>query len=138
ELQSLIIRSALEWIYEREDNTIVIIPEAWEFIPQNRGSPVKLACEQLIRKGGALKNYVWLDSQDIAAIHKDILRSVGVWILGVQRERNEVKRMLDHIVGVAKPGIADVMELGLGEFFVCFGRALHKVYVQPVWMEENA
>jgi DNA-binding transcriptional ArsR family regulator len=26
ELQSLIIRSALEWIYEREDNTVVIIP----------------------------------------------------------------------------------------------------------------
>lgn len=134
EMQSLIIRSALEWVYEREQHTLVVIPEAWEYIPQNRGSPVKLACEQLIRKGGALKNYVWVDAQDLAALHKDILRSVQVWILGVQRERNEVQRMLDHITGTAKPKVADVMELGLGEFFVCYGKELRKVYVQPAWM----
>jgi len=134
ELQSLIIRSAVEWIYEREQNTVVIIPEAWEFIPQSRGSPVKLAVETLIRKGAGLKNFVWLDSQDLAQINKDVLRSVGVWILGVQRERNEVARTLDHIPGgAAKPKVDAVMELSVGEFFVSFGKHLHKVYVQPAW-----
>ncbi len=135
EMQSLIIRSAIEWVYEREENTIVIIPEAWEFIPQQRGSPVKLAVEQLIRKGAALKNYVWLDSQDIAGVHKDILRSVQVWILGVQREKNEVTRTLAHVpAGVGKPGVADLMQLGLGEFFVCYGAQVIKTYVQPWWV----
>ena len=66
-------------------------------IPQNRRSPVLLAAEELIRKGAAAGNFVWLDSQDIAGVHKNVLRSVGVWILGVQREANEVKRTLNHI-----------------------------------------
>ena len=39
ELQSLVIRSVIEWVYEHGSNVLVIIPEAWEFIPQNRGSP---------------------------------------------------------------------------------------------------
>ena len=29
------------------------------------------------------------------------------------------------------------MALGRGEFFVCFGRQMHKVYVQPAWMYQN-
>jgi hypothetical protein len=122
ELQALVIRSVLEWVYESARGTLVIIPEAWEFIPQNRGSPVLLACEQLIRKGGAAKNFVWLDSQDIAGVHKNILRS-GVWILGVQREANEIKRALAHIPGnVRKPSADDIMGLERGQFFACYGR----------------
>jgi hypothetical protein len=136
ELQALVIRSVIEWVYEEARSTLVIIPEAWEFIPQNRGSPVLLACESLIRKGGNLKNFVWLDSQDIAGVHKNILRSVGVWILGVQREANEVKRVLSHIPGnVKKPKVDDVMELERGQFFACFGKTVAKIYVQPAWMK---
>lgn len=136
ELQSLVIRSVLEWVYDHGRDVLVIIPEAWEFIPQSRGSPVLLACEQLIRKGGAGGNYVWLDSQDIAGVHKNVLRSVGVWILGVQREANEVKRALAHIPG-KKPALDDVMQLERGQFFVCFGRTVVKTYVQPSWMSES-
>ena len=136
ELQSLVIRSVIEWVYEHGRDVLVIIPEAWEFIPQARGSPVLLACEQLIRKGGAGGNFVWLDSQDIAGVHKNVLRSVGVWILGVQREANEVKRVLAHIPG-KKPGIDDVMQLERGQFFVCYGRTVIKTYVQPSWMSES-
>ncbi|MCI0402040.1 MAG: hypothetical protein L0212_00770 [Acidobacteria bacterium] len=139
ELQSLVVRSVLEWVYEEERDTVVIIPEAWEFIPQKRGSPVLLAAEQLIRKGAAAKNFVWLDSQDIAGVHKDVLRQVGVWILGVQREANETKRTLAHIpVGAPKPKAADVMMLGRGEFFVCYGDTMRKVYVQPAWLPAEA
>lgn len=135
ELQSLVIRSVIEWVYEHGKGIIVVIPEAWEFIPQNRGSPVLLACETLIRKGGASKNFVWLDSQDIAGVHKNILRQVGTWIIGVQREANEVKRALSHITGgVRKPKVDDVMELERGQFFVCFGKTVAKAYVQPAWM----
>lgn len=138
ELQALVIRSVLEWTYEEADNTLVIIPEAWEFVPQQRGSPVLLACEQLIRKGGASRNFVWLDSQDIAGVHKNILRSVGVWIIGVQRERNEVRRALDHIPGgVRKPGVDDVMGLERGQFFACWEKTVVKVYVQPQWMIQS-
>lgn len=136
ELQALVIRSVIELVYARRRHTLVIIPEAWEFVPQNRGSPVLLACENLIRKGGAAQNYVWLDSQDIAGVHKNILRSVGVWILGVQRETNEARRVLAHIPS-KKPRLDDVMQLERGQFFACFGSTVVKVYVQPAWMPEG-
>jgi len=135
QMQQLVIASSLQHVYEHEEGVVTVIPEAWEFIPQQRNSPVKLACETLIRKGAVLGNYIWLDSQDIAAVAKDVLRSIAVWIIGVQREANEVERALKHIpFGSPLPSKKDVMALGRGEFFVCFGREMHKVYVQPAWM----
>lgn len=135
ELQSLVMRSALEWVYEKCDGTITIIPEAWEFIPQGRGSPVKLAAVELIRKGAGLANYVWLDSQDIGGVDKELLRSCPVWLLGVQRETNEIKRVLENIpAGIAKPKPADVARLKKGQFYACFGDHVIKTYVQPAWM----
>jgi hypothetical protein len=135
ELQGLVMRSALEWVYEHANGTVAIIPEAWEFCPQDRGSPVKLAAVELIRKGAGLKNYVWLDSQDIGGIDKELLRSCPVWLLGVQREANEIKRVLSSIpAGISKPKPADVALLEKGQFFACFGRHTIKTYVQPAWM----
>lgn len=135
ELQGLVMRSALEWVYEKCDGTITIIPEAWEFLPQGRGSPVKLSAVELIRKGAGLHNYVWLDSQDIGGVDKELLRSCPVWLLGVQREANEIKRVLDNIpAGISKPKPADVALLEKGQFFACFGRHVIKTYVQPAWM----
>jgi hypothetical protein len=138
ELQALVIRSVLEWIYEQESDTVTVIPEAWEFLPQKRGSPVKLAAEALIRKGSAGRNYIWLDSQDLANVDKDIVRSCPVMILGVQRESNETKRTIAHIPSTvqSKPKPRDIMTLGLGEFVVCFGKEIRRVYVQPAWLSD--
>lgn len=135
ELQSLVIRSVLEWVYEHSRDTITIIPEAWEFIPQGRGSPVKLAAIELIRKGAGLGNFVWNDSQDIGGIDKELLRSCTVWLLGVQREANEIKRTLDNIpAGIAKPKAGEIATLERGQFYACFGNKVIKTYVQPAWM----
>lgn len=135
ELQSLVMRSVLEWVYEKCDGTVTIIPEAWEFIPQGRGSPVKLSAIELVRKGAGLRNYVWLDSQDIGGVDKELLRSCPVWLLGVQRETNEIKRVLDNIpAGIAKPKASDVATLERGQFYACYGRVVIKTYVQPAWM----
>lgn len=136
EVQALVIRSVLEWVYQRATNTIVVIPEAWQFIPQNRGSPVLLACEELIRKGGAAGNRIWLDSQDLAGINATIRKSVGVWILGVQREFNEVKRTIAHIPGgIKRPKPEAIMQLGIGHFVACFEQSVITTYVQPIWMD---
>jgi hypothetical protein len=136
-LQALVVRSVLEWVYENERDTVVIIPEAWEFIPQDRGSPVRLAAEELIRKGAANRNFVWIDSQDLAGVHKTILRQVGVWIVGVQREANEIARVLKHFISKpARPRPEEIMTLGRGEFFACWGTEQHRVYVQPAWIGE--
>lgn len=139
EMQALIIRSVLEWITERETHTVTVIPEAWQMLRQDRSSPVLLACEHLIRQGAANQNYIWLDSQDIAGVHKSILRQVGVWILGVQREIHETERTLDHLPAAAarKLKAADVMTLGKGQFFVAYGDDIKKSYVWPLWLDAN-
>jgi hypothetical protein len=138
EMQHLVIKSSLNWVLEREENTIVVIPEAWKFCPEGRGTPVKLSALALIRQGAALKNYVWLDSQDIGGIDKAMLRSVPVWLLGVQRESNEIKRTLNNIpAGIAKPSKAAIATLELGQFIACWGTHAIKTYAQPSWLDEN-
>ncbi len=138
ELQGLVIRSVLEWVYEREEKVITVIPEAWEFIPQSRGSPVTLSAEELIRKGGNLENYLFLDSQDISNVNARIRKSVHVWVLGVQREENEIKRTVGYVKasGVAAPKPSDIATLETGQFYACFGRDSIKTYVWPAWMKE--
>lgn len=138
ELQMLVIQSVLEWVYENEQDTVVVIPEAWEFVPQTRGSPVKLAATSLVRKGANLHNFVWLDSQDIAGVEKEILRQAPVWLLGVQREANEIKRTLEHIpAGIKKPKAADIAMLEKGQFFACWGSHAVKTYVRPAWLSAD-
>jgi hypothetical protein len=137
EMQHLVIRSTVEWVLQKEEDTVVVVPEAWKFIPQGRGTPVKLAAEAYIRQAAGLRNYLWLDSQDIAGVEKMILKSVPVWILGVQRESNEVKRTLDQIpAGIKKPKPEAVATLKLGEFFACYGSHVVKTYAQPRWMSD--
>jgi len=138
DMQHLVIRSTINWVLEREQDTVVVVPEAWKFIPQGRGTPVKLAAEAFIRQGAALGNLLWLDSQDLGGIEKGILRSVHVWLLGVQREANELKRTLDNIpAGTHKPKAADLAQLKVGQFFACWGDRTVKVYVQPSWIPED-
>lgn len=138
EMQHLVIRSSLSWVLHREENCVVVIPEAWKFIPQGRGTPVKLAALELIRQGAALRNYVWLDSQDIGGIDKETLRSVPVWLLGVQREANEIKRTLENIPeSVAKPKKADIATLDLGQFIACWKTHTIRTYVQPTWLDAD-
>jgi len=135
-LQALVIRSAIEWIHNREHHTITVIPEAWKFAPKLRGSPVRLAAEELIRQGAALDNFIWLDTQDLAGVADVLLRQVGVWILGVQRAKHEVDRTLAHIPEdiFPRPRRADIMRLERGQFIVCWEGEMYKVYVQPAWM----
>jgi hypothetical protein len=137
-MQMLFVQSAIEWVNEHERNVTVIVPEAWEFIPQFAGSPVKAAATSLVRKGGGIGNFIWIDSQDMAGVDNTILRGCAVWLIGVQREANEIKRNLSNIpASMARPTAADVALLRRGEFFVCFHSRLVKAYVLPVWMDAD-
>jgi hypothetical protein len=135
-LQHLVIRSALAWVQTHAHDTLVVVPEAWQFIPQDRSTPVKLAAVSYIRQGAALRNYLWMDSQDMGGIDKELLRSVVVWLVGVQREANELKRTLSNIPAPARPKAEDVALLELGQFIACWGKHAIRTYVQPAWLPE--
>jgi hypothetical protein len=136
-LQALVIRSVTDRIREHLDGTINIIPEAWKFAPKFRGSPVRLAAEEYVREAAAMKNFLWIDSQDLAGVADVLMRQVGVWLFGVQRATREIWRALEHMpegLPAKRPRPADIATLSKGQFYVCFGREMHKVYVQPAWM----
>lgn len=139
ELQALVIASVLAWIYQHERDVIAVIPEAWQFVPQGRGAPVRLAAIDLARKGAGLHDFMWLDSQDLAGVEKEVVRQASVWLLGVQREANEIKRTLAHIpAGIKKPKPVDIATLQVGQFWVCWADAAIKTYVWPAWMSEQS
>jgi len=139
EVQLLIIRSTLEYVYENERDVVVVIPEAWKMLPQNRSSPVKDVVEHLIREGGAVGIWIFLDAQDVAGVDKRPLKSVSNWLLGRQREINEVIRVIDQIPlpKSQKPKPEEVMSLKLGHFIVCCEDFVKHVYVQPVWLDDK-
>lgn len=115
-LKALVIRSVIEHVHKHGRKTVIIIPEAWKFIPEGRSTPVKLALEGLIREGAGVGNFVWMDSQDLRGVDKLLLRSVIVWLFGVQRQKNEVASTLASIPDHPKPSATEVMQLGKGEF----------------------
>lgn len=137
-MQMLFVQSAIDWVNTHERGTVVIVPEAWEFIPESKGSPVKDSAVSLVRKGAGIQNFIWVDSQDMAGVDKVILRGCPVWLIGVQREANEIKRNLSNIpAGIKKPKAADIALLNKGQFYACWSDRTVKVYVQPAWMTEE-
>lgn len=137
ELQSLVIRSVLEYVYQHERNTRVIVPEAQDFVPEGRNSPVKMSCETMVRKGAADGNFMWLDSQDMAAVDKRMLRACSIIGCGVQGEINEINRTIGTLFGTGlKP--EDIGRLKIGQFFIRMpGGEVIKTYVQPAWMDSE-
>ncbi len=137
EVQHLVIRSVLDYILKNEKDTIIIIPEAWKFLPEQRGSPVKQVAEAFIRQGATNRNYLWIDSQDMAGVDKVILKQVANWVLGLQTERNEVQHTLDQIPlpNSLKPKTEEIMTLNIGHFIACNPKFVKKVYVMPSWLD---
>lgn len=137
ETQALVIRSVMEWVYQHEKNVRIIVPEAQDFVPQGKNSPVKMACETLVRKAGANKNFMWLDSQDMAAVDKFALRACSIVGIGVQTEAHEIDRSLATMFSPSLKAI-DIARLKVGEFFVRTSEArVSKVYVMPAWCDSE-
>ena len=137
-LQALCIASTIEHIAEHETGVIILIPEAWEFIPREGQTACKQAIERMARKGACLGNYLWIDSQDLAGISIVVRKMCSVYLLGVQREANEVARTLKHLPdGMSRPTAGGIMELKVGEFWCAYDQALHCCYVQPEWLDAD-
>lgn len=139
EIQSLVIRSVLETVLKEFKDTIVVMPEAWKFLPQGRGNPCKRAAEAFIRQGATNGNFLWIDSQDMAGVDKLPLKQVSTWVLGLQQERNEVKHTLDQIPlpTKSKPKPEEIMTLKLGHFILVTPEETRRLYVQPAWLDSE-
>ena len=70
EAQSLIIQSVADEVLKTMKGVIIVIPEAWKFLPQKYNNPCKRVVESFIRQGATNKNFIWIDSQDMAGVDK--------------------------------------------------------------------
>ena len=136
ETQHLVIASTVEYAFSYLDHVVVIIPEAWETIPQGKMTPVKWVAQQFIRKGAAIGNYLWLDSQDIGGIDKTPLRQCDNWLMGRMKEAHEVERILKQLLGLKVPK-EEIQTLSLGTFYAAIGNMVKKVYVLPAGVPED-
>lgn len=139
ETQSIIIRSVLKEVLEKEKNTICVIPEAWKYIPQGLGNPVKRVAETFIRQGATNNNYLWVDSQEITSVSKTILKQCSTWVLGFQSELNEIQRTINQlpIPKTQRPTPDKIATLKIGHFFVATPEFTKKIYAQPSWLDDN-
>jgi len=137
ETQHLVIASTIEYAFSYLDHVVVIVPEAWETLPQGKMTPVKWVAQQFIRKGAAIGNYLWLDSQDIGGIDKTPLRQCDNWLMGRMKEAHEVERILKQLLGMKVPA-EEIQTLPLGHFYAAIGNMVKKVYVLPAAVPEEA
>ena len=139
EAQSLIIQSVADEVLKTMKGVIIVIPEAWKFIPQKYNNPCKRVVESYIRQGATNQNFIWIDSQDMAGVDKVPLKQISIWILGYQSERNEVKHTLDQISlpKKMKPKEEEIMNLKKGHFFLSCYEGVYSVYVQPSWLSDE-
>jgi hypothetical protein len=136
ETQHLVIASTIEYAFQNLDHVVIIVPEAWETLPQTKMTPVKWVAQQFIRKGAAIGNYLWLDSQDIGGIDKTPLRQCDNWLMGRMKEAHEVERILKQLLGMKVPA-EEIQTLPLGHFYAVVGNNVHKVYVLPAGVPED-
>lgn len=136
ETQQIVIASTIEYVFDKLTDTIVIIPEAWETLPQSKMTPVKWVAERFIRKGASIGNYLWIDSQDIGGISKTPLRQCDNWLMGRMKEAHEVERIIKQLLGHKVP-FSEIQTLPLGHFYAVIGDHVKKVYVLPVGVPEN-
>lgn len=139
EAQSLIIQSVADEVLKTMKGVIIVIPEAWKFLPQKYNNPCKRVVEGFIRQGATNENFIWIDSQDMAGVDKIPLKQISTWILGYQSERNEVKHTLDQISlpKKSKPKEEEIMTLKKGHFFLSCYEGVYNVYVQPSWLSDE-
>jgi hypothetical protein len=136
ETQHLVIASTIDYAFQNLDHVVVIVPEAWETLPQFKMTPVKWVAQQFIRKGAAIGNYLWLDSQDIGGIDKTPLRQCDNWLMGRMKEAHEVERIIKQLLGL-KIAKEEIQTLPLGHFYAAIGNEVKKVYVLPAGVPES-
>jgi hypothetical protein len=136
EVQALVIRSTVDYIYDHEKDVIVVIPECWKFIGPIQ-TPVTYAAERLIREGASVGIYLFVDSQDISGINPHIRGQIDNWILGRQKYEHEIDRTLMAIPVKNKPTKEQIQTLKLGHFFAACDVWVKEIYFLPWQIPEE-
>jgi hypothetical protein len=142
-VQSLIIASCMEEVFQKLENVVIVVPEAPDFFPAGKGSPSKVVGRRIAKKGGAINNFLYLDSQMIVDVDPIVRSQARLWLLGPQgsyeHEIDRTLKLLPKDLGRMKPTSSDVQTLPLGHFYLVIAeeKTVKKVYAAPWWLPED-
>jgi len=132
EAQQLIIKTAFELALKHHNKkTILVIDEAFRFLPQAYGSACKRPVEDAVTQGAKTEFYVWLATQFIATTEKAAIKAMANKLLGRQDDITEIDATIDR-TRESHPKLKpdDLMTLRRGEFiFVPIDGPVKKVYI---------
>ena len=141
EAQQLIVKNAFEdalTIYKRK--LVLVIDEAFKFIPQGYSSAATRAIMNLMTQGAKTGLFGWISTQFLAVTDKDPLKACAVKFLGTQDHITEVRHTLDLIPEArGKFSTDDIMKLKLGHWILVRKRPafVGVVYALPVGVPEK-
>lgn len=141
EAQQLIVKNAFEdalTFYKRK--LVLVIDEAFKFIPQGYSSAATRAIMNLMTQGAKTGLFGWISTQFLAVTDKDPLKACAVKFLGTQDHITEVKHTLDLIPEArGKFSADDIMKLKLGHWILVRKRPafVGVVYALPAGVPET-
>ena len=141
EAQQLIVKNAFEdalTLYKRK--LVLVIDEAFKFIPQGYSSAATRAIMNLMTQGAKTGLFGWISTQFLAVTDKDPLKACAVKFLGTQDHITEVRHTLDLIPEArGKFSTDDIMKLKLGHWILVRKRPafVGVVYALPVGVPEK-
>jgi len=135
EAQQLIVKNAFEDALRRyKRKLILVLDEAFKFIPQGYSSPATRAVMQVITQGAKTGLYTWISTQFLAVTDKDPLKACAIKFLGTQDHTTEIKHTLD-LIPEARGRFSkdDIMRLKLGHWILVRKRPpdVRVVYAVP-------
>lgn len=134
EAQQLVIKTAFEEVlrhYNRK--TIVVIDEAFKYLPQRYSSACKRPVQDMVTQGARTKLFLWMATQFIAPTDKDAMKACAVKVLGRQDVNEEIDATREKIPRGEKLFSKDIiMTLQPGHFiYVSLSEPPRLVYVAP-------
>ena len=135
--QQLIAKTVFEEAL-RMEKVIVILDEAYKFLPQKWRSACARAVQDYVTQGGATECYLWMATQFLAPTNKDTMKAMAVKMLGTQDHDTECEHTMDLIPFAKGTYTTDViMRLKLGHFVVVTKEWVKTVYVVPEYADEK-
>jgi hypothetical protein len=136
-IKGIAMDSTIRWILEHEHDVIIVVDEAKIASPQDKQSPCKESMAMIVERGRAKTLFLWAITQTITGMDKKPLKQVYLWVIGRQREVNEIKRAREQCIETAKITKKELMTLPTGVFFVNLEEETVKVYVRPWTISEE-
>lgn len=139
ESQQLIAKSVFQEALKQYKKLIIILDEAYKFLPQKWSSACKKAVQDYVTQGGATECFMWMGSQFLATTSKDAMKTMAIKLLGRQDHDTEAQHTLDLIP--YSRGVYDndfIMRLQLGHFIVVtIDDVTKNVYTVPEYADKN-